>query len=46
MIFILIDPTVPLLRIDHELVISESCIDERIDEGASEITPCRVNARC
>jgi hypothetical protein len=46
MIFILIYPTIPLLCVDHELVISESRIDKRIDKGAREITPCRINARC
>ncbi len=34
-IFILINPTVTLFRLNHELVISEPCIDECVDEGAS-----------
>ena len=34
-IFILVNPTVTLFRLDHELVISEPCVDERVDEGAS-----------
>jgi len=35
MVFILIDPTVTLLRINHKLVISEPRINKGIDKGAS-----------
>ena len=35
MVFILIDPTVSLLCINHKLVISEPRIDKGIDKSAS-----------
>jgi len=35
MFFVLIDPTVSFLRVNHKLVISEPCIDKGIDKGAS-----------
>ena len=34
-IFILINPTVTLFRLNHELVISKPCVDESVDEGTS-----------
>jgi hypothetical protein len=37
MIFVLIDPTVSLLCVNHKLVISEPGIDKGIDKGASQI---------
>jgi hypothetical protein len=34
MFFVLIDPTVSFLRVNHKLVIAEPCIDKGIDKGA------------
>jgi len=36
-ILVLVDPTVSLLSLDHELVVSESSVHERVDEGSCQV---------
>ena len=42
-VFVLVNPAVTFLRIDHELVIPEACVNKCIDEGPGQIPPSRVN---
>lgn len=43
MFLVLVDPTASLLGLDHELVVSESSVDEGVDERASQVGSCRVD---
>ena len=43
MILVLVDPTVSLRSVDHELVIAETGIHERVDEGSGQVSSCGVD---
>lgn len=43
MILVFIDPTTTFLGLDHEFVVTESSINERVDETSSKITASRFN---
>jgi hypothetical protein len=42
-ILVLVDPAVPLFRLDHQLVVTEASVDKGIDKGTSQVAPCRVD---
>lgn len=43
MLLVLVDPALSLLRLDHELVVAESGVDEGVDKGTSEVLTSRVD---
>jgi hypothetical protein len=45
MIFILVDPTVAFLCLNHKLVITKTSIDKCIDECSSKVTTRRIHCR-
>ena len=40
MILILIDPAATLLGLDHQLVITKSGVDKRVNESARKVATC------
>jgi hypothetical protein len=44
-IFVLVDPRVTLLRLDHQLVVAEASVDERVDKRARQVASCGVDVR-
>lgn len=45
-ILVLVNPTITLVRLNHELVITESGINKRVDESTCKIPSCGVYGRC
>lgn len=43
MILVFVDPTATFLGLDHEFVITEPGIYERVDKASSKITASRFN---
>jgi hypothetical protein len=44
-IFVLIDPRVALLSLNHQLVVAETGVDKRVDECARQVASCGVDVR-
>jgi hypothetical protein len=44
-VFVLVNPAVPFLSLDHKFIVSKAGIDERIDKCTREICPRRVYIR-
>ena len=45
MVFVLVNPAVSFLSLDHEFIIPEPSIDEGVYEGSCKICPCRIHIR-
>jgi L-serine deaminase len=42
-ILVFVNPAVSFLSLDHELVVSITSIDERVDKGTGQVSPSTVN---
>lgn len=39
MVLVFVYPTIALLRLYHQLIVTKTSVDEGVDKGTSEITP-------